>query len=67
MRDGRWTTVTGSEFDHERRGLKAIREKLPDSDLWRAWSHFTFTANTGHVREVDLLVVAPGGVFMIEL
>ncbi|AVH55964.1 MULTISPECIES: BREX system serine/threonine kinase PglW [Streptomyces] len=67
MRDGRWTTVTVSEFDHERRGLEAIREKLPDSDPWRAWSNFTFTANTGHVREVDLLVVAPGGVYMIEL
>ena len=67
MREGRWITVTESEFDHERRGLEAIREKLPDSDPWRAWSNFTFTANTGHVREVDLLVVAPGGVCMIEL
>ncbi|MCH5676202.1 BREX system serine/threonine kinase PglW [Streptomyces gilvus] len=67
MREGRWVTVTDSEFDHERRGLEAIREKLPDSDPWRAWSNFTFTANTGHVREVDLLVVAPGGVCMIEL
>ncbi|MGW0631017.1 BREX system serine/threonine kinase PglW [Streptomyces sp. NPDC002758] len=67
MREGRWTTVTESEFDHERRGLEAIREKLPDSDPWRAWSNFTFTANTGHVREVDLLVVAPGGMVMVEL
>lgn len=67
MREGRWTTVTESEFDHERRGLDAICEELPDADPWRAWSNFTFTANTGHVREVDLLVVAPGGMFMIEL
>ncbi|MEW1721839.1 BREX system serine/threonine kinase PglW [Streptomyces sp. NPDC093109] len=67
MRDGRWTTVTESEFQHERRGLEAIREKLSDNDPWRAWSNFTFTANTGHVREVDLLVVAPGGVYLIEL
>ncbi len=67
MREGRWVTVTESEFDHERRGLEAIRGRLPDSDPWRAWSNFTFTANTGHVREVDLLVVAPGGVYMIEL
>ncbi|MFD5708971.1 BREX system serine/threonine kinase PglW [Streptomyces pharetrae] len=67
MREGRWVTVTESEFDHERRGLEAIRERLPDSDPWRAWSNFTFTAHTGHVREVDLLVVAPGGVYMIEL
>ncbi|WP_410535979.1 BREX system serine/threonine kinase PglW [Streptomyces sp. KL2] len=67
MREGRWTTVTESEFDHERRGLEAVRERLPDADPWRAWSNFTFTAGTGHVREVDLLVVAPGGVYMIEL
>ncbi|MBW5480334.1 BREX system serine/threonine kinase PglW [Streptomyces bambusae] len=67
MREGRWTTVTESEFDHERRALDAIREQLPDADPWRAWSNFTFTANTGHVREVDLLVVAPGGACMIEL
>lgn len=67
MREGRWVTVTESEFDHERRGLDAIREKLPDFDPWRAWSNFTFTANTGHIHEVDLLVVAPGDVCMIEL
>ncbi|WAX76847.1 BREX system serine/threonine kinase PglW [Streptomyces sp. KMM 9044] len=67
MREGRWATVTESEFEHERRGLEAIRRKLPDADPWRAWSNFTFTANTGHVREVDLLVVTPGGVCMIEL
>ncbi|MFE5119017.1 BREX system serine/threonine kinase PglW [Streptomyces sp. NPDC056669] len=67
MRDGRWGTVTESEFQHERRGLEAIRDKLPDNDPWRAWSNFTFTAHTGHVREVDLLVVAPGGVYLVEL
>ncbi|WP_221337927.1 BREX system serine/threonine kinase PglW [Kutzneria kofuensis] len=67
MRDGRWETVTESEFQHERRGLEAIRDRLPDSDPWRAWSNFTFTAGTGHVREVDLLVVAPGGVYLVEL
>ncbi|UNS98189.1 BREX system serine/threonine kinase PglW [Streptomyces tubbatahanensis] len=67
MRDGRWVTVTESEFQHERRGLEAIRERLPGSEPWRAWSNFTFTAHTGHVREVDLLVIAPGGVHLIEL
>ena len=61
MLEGRWITVTESEFDHERRGLEAIRERLPDAEPWRAWSNFTFTAHAGHVREVDLLVVSPGG------
>ncbi|WP_280485230.1 BREX system serine/threonine kinase PglW [Nocardia farcinica] len=67
MEDGRWTTVTESSFEHERRGLEAIRKQLPNVDPWLAWSNFTFTAHTGHVREVDLLVVAPNGVHMIEL
>ena len=67
MDEGRWTTVTESNFDHERRGLEAIRRQLPNFDPWYAWSNFTFTAKTGHVREVDLLVVAPNGVHMIEL
>ncbi|MET8046553.1 BREX system serine/threonine kinase PglW [Streptosporangium sp. NPDC005286] len=67
MREGRWETVTESEFDHERRGLEAIREQLPDAEPWRAWSNFTFTAHTGHVREVDLLVISPGGMCMVEL
>ncbi|KQY36814.1 protein kinase [Nocardia sp. Root136] len=67
MDEGRWTTVTESSFEHERRGLEAIRTQLPNVDPWFAWSNFTFTANTGHVREVDLLVIAPNGVHMIEL
>ncbi|WP_019931237.1 BREX system serine/threonine kinase PglW [Nocardia sp. BMG111209] len=67
MDEGRWTTVTESNFEHERRGLEAIRAQLPNVDPWYAWSNFTFTANTGHIREVDLLVIAPNGVYLIEL
>ncbi|GJF32543.1 protein kinase [Kitasatospora sp. NE20-6] len=69
MKDERWTTVTESQFEHERRGLEAIRRALraQDGEPWRAWSNFTFTAHSGHVREVDLLMVAPAGVFLIEL
>ncbi|MGW7296711.1 BREX system serine/threonine kinase PglW [Streptomyces sp. NPDC054829] len=67
MLEDRWTTVTESEYEHERRGLEAIRRRLPDEEPWRAWTNFMFTANSGHVREVDLLVVAPAGVFLVEL
>ncbi|MFC9085737.1 BREX system serine/threonine kinase PglW [Nocardiopsis dassonvillei] len=67
MREGRWETVTESDFDHEHRGLETIREKLPDTGVWRAWSNFTFTASTGHVREIDLLVLSPSGLHMVEL
>ncbi|GGK66896.1 BREX system serine/threonine kinase PglW [Nocardia camponoti] len=67
MDDSRWETVTESSYEHERRGLEAIRAQLPNVDPWFAWSNFTFTAATGHIREVDLLVIAPNGVYMIEL
>jgi serine/threonine protein kinase len=67
MEKGRWTTVTESEFRHEKRGLESVRKQLPDVEPWRAWSNFTFTANSGHPRECDLLVVAPGGVWLVEL
>lgn len=67
MREGRWTTVTPSQFEHEREALEHIRSLLPDSEPYRAWSNFTFTAETGHVYEVDLLVVTPGGMYLIEV
>jgi serine/threonine protein kinase len=67
MEKDRWTTVTESEFRHEKRGLESIRKQLPGVEPWRAWSNFTFTANSGHPRECDLLVVAPGGVWLVEL
>ncbi|WP_173265037.1 NERD domain-containing protein [Streptomyces pacificus] len=67
MRDGRWTTVTESQFQHERSGLLHLKELLPDEEPYRAWSNFTFTAHSGHVREVDLLVAAPSGLFLVEL
>jgi hypothetical protein len=44
MQEGRWTTVTPSEFDHERAALDHVRKLLPDSEPYRAWSNFTFTA-----------------------
>ncbi|WP_261554632.1 BREX system serine/threonine kinase PglW [Frankia tisae] len=69
MRDGqgRWETVTPSQFPHEREALEHVRLLLPDAEPYRAWSNFTFTATTGHIREVDLLVVARGGVYLIEI
>ncbi|MGW6023343.1 BREX system serine/threonine kinase PglW [Streptomyces sp. NPDC055099] len=67
MKKGRWTAVAPSEFPHEQGALERILTPLPDDGPWRAWSNFTFVSQTGHVREVDLLVVTPGGVHMIEL
>ncbi|WP_153414422.1 BREX system serine/threonine kinase PglW [Nocardia macrotermitis] len=67
MEVGRWTRISESSFEHERRGLEAIRAALPDVDPWCAYSNFSFIEHYGHVREVDLLVIAPNGVHLIEL
>ncbi|MEU8404314.1 BREX system serine/threonine kinase PglW [Nonomuraea sp. NPDC048892] len=67
MEEGRWTSITPSQFQHEREALEHVRELLPDAEPYRAWSNFTFTAYTGHVREVDLFVAAPSGLYLIEV
>ena len=67
MQEGRWTTITPSQFDHERAALDHVRRHLPDAEPYRAWSNFTFTADTGHVYEVDLLVVTRSGLYLIEI
>ena len=61
MQEGRWTTITPSQFAHEREALAHVQALLPDTEPYRAWSNFTFTAQTGHPYEVDLLVAAPAG------
>jgi hypothetical protein len=44
-----------------------VLTNLPDSDPWFAWSNFTFIDTNGRPSEVDLLVVAPRGVYLIEI
>jgi hypothetical protein len=56
-----------SDFPWEEDALRHIREQMPDAEPYRAWQTFTFTAGTGHVREVDLLIATPGGLFLIEI
>ncbi|MEU6021347.1 BREX system serine/threonine kinase PglW [Micromonospora sp. NPDC047134] len=67
MKDNRWTTVTPAQFDRERAAVEHVRRLLPDTEPYRAWSNFTFTAESGHVHEVDLLVAAPSGIYLIEI
>lgn len=67
MNEGRWTEVEPSQFAWEREALDFVRRRLPDSDPWRAWSNFTFMDDNGRTAEVDLLVVAPTGVHLVEI
>ncbi|MEU9023340.1 BREX system serine/threonine kinase PglW [Actinomadura sp. NPDC048394] len=56
-----------SEFPWEQDALDFVRQRMPTTDPYRAWTTFTFTAKSGHVREVDLLMVTPSGLFLVEI
>jgi serine/threonine protein kinase len=62
----RWTQVTPSGFAWERAALDWVRSKLPDAEPWRAWSNFELVDDHG-VAEVDLLVLSPAGLWVIEI
>src|ERR1700688_89156 len=63
----RWKTITESRFDWERNGLEFLRERLPDIEPYRAWSNFDFIAEDGSINEVDVLVLAPRGLFLVDI
>ncbi|MEV0168770.1 BREX system serine/threonine kinase PglW [Nonomuraea fuscirosea] len=56
-----------SDFQWEEDALKHIQALMPDTEPYRAWSTFAFTGQSGHVREVDLLIATPGGLFLVEI
>ncbi|HEX5539967.1 MAG TPA: hypothetical protein VFX60_00105 [Micromonospora sp.] len=59
-RHGTPSRLTPSQFAHEREALAHVQQLLPDTEPYRAWSNFTFTAQTGYSYEVDLLMATPG-------
>lgn len=63
----RWVEVTPSPFAHERAGLHAVRDLLPDADPYRAWANLEFLGDDGSANEVDLLVLARNGLHLVEL
>jgi Nuclease-related domain len=64
---GRGTAVSQSAFEWEREALDFLRQHLPDHDPWRAWSNFEFIDDEGRVNEVDVLVLTPVGLVLIEV
>ena len=67
MKAPRWTVVSHSAYEWEREALEVLREHLPDRDPWRAWSNFEFVDDDGRVNEVDLLVLGPAGLLLVEI
>lgn len=67
MKAPRWQTIAESEFPWEREAIEWLMEKLPDGEPWHAWSNFEFIDDEGKVNEVDVLVLAPAGLFLVEI
>src|SRR5262245_25694644 len=63
----RWHPITESSYPWEQDALNFIRERLPDQEPYHVWSNFEFIADLGSVNEVDALVLAPGGFFLVEI
>ncbi|MDA8370763.1 MAG: BREX system serine/threonine kinase PglW [Nocardiopsaceae bacterium] len=56
-----------SEYVWEQEALDHVKAQMPDREPYRAWQCFSFTADTGQIRECDLFVVTPVGAFLVEI
>jgi len=56
-----------SAYSWEQSALDHVKTQMPDAEPYRAWQTFTFTTDRGHVREVDLFIATPGGLFLVEI
>ncbi|MEU6995443.1 BREX system serine/threonine kinase PglW [Streptomyces sp. NPDC046465] len=63
----RWFQPRRSGYAWEQDGLDHVRRLMPSAEPYRAWATFQFTAASGRVNECDLLIVVPGGVYLVEL
>jgi hypothetical protein len=63
----RWRQIAPSEFPWEREALAFVRAGLPDQEPYRAWANLEFISDDGGIHEVDLLVLAPKGFFLVEI
>ncbi|WP_441247344.1 BREX system serine/threonine kinase PglW [Kitasatospora sp. McL0602] len=66
-RKQRWFQERPSPFPHEQDALDHIKALMPQTEPFRAWATFSFTASSGRVNECDLLVLVPRGLFLVEL
>ena len=65
MKDGRWVQVAASQFDHEKKGLAAVKELLPDAPPYRAWANFEFRDNPPRTQNRRNPSVSAGDLLLI--
>ena len=59
--------VTESQYPWEQVALGYLRERLPDTEPFRAWSNFEFIAGDGSINEIDLLVISLYKIYLVEI
>jgi serine/threonine protein kinase len=65
--DARWTQCTPSEYAWERSALAYLKSVIPDREPYRAWANAEFIGADGSVNEIDLLLIAPAGIVLVEV
>jgi len=65
--DRSWKQITPSGYAWEREALQFLKEQLPDHEPYHAWANFEFIATDGSINEVDVLVMTPKGLFLVEI
>jgi hypothetical protein len=63
----RWEEINPSGYAHEKDGLRELADYLPDADPYHVWANVEFVANDGSINEIDALVLAPSGLYVVEL
>lgn len=65
--DDRWIEVSKSAFAHEAEGFAMLRDIVPVSSPYRAWTNFEFMDNHGQWHEIEALVLGRRRLHLIEL
>ncbi|MFF3253861.1 BREX system serine/threonine kinase PglW [Actinacidiphila glaucinigra] len=63
----RWHQTRTSPFPWEQDALDHIKRLMPQTEPYRAWATFSFTAASGRVNECDLFIAVPRGLYLLEL
>lgn len=67
MLERNWHPLADPATPAEAEALNTVRSLIPDDAMWHAWSNLSFPDRSGHINEIDVMLLAPRGLFLIEL
>jgi hypothetical protein len=65
--DRRWVQCTPSEYAWERAALDYLKQIIPAGEPYQAWANAEFLGGDGSVNEIDLLLITPSGLTVLEV